>query len=127
MCCTLECLDLLAAGLLPGEDGQEEGGGLVGLVGARHDDVFSGLQREELHHFTGIHQQLGLGNGSVAAEERCRELSGAFLILQENEHASLFLERVLGAVTQNTYLLFLTPGGKSVENCPCWRQKKVKN
>lgn len=96
-------------GLLPGEDGQEEGGGLVGLAGARHDDVFSGLQREELRHFTGLHQLPGLGNGSMAAEERCWELSGAFLILQENERAWLFLERVPGAVTQNTHLLFLTP------------------
>lgn len=64
------------------DDGQEEGGGLVGVEGGWHNQVFTRLQHEELHHLTCIHVGFSLGNRCVAVEERGRELSCVGVVLQ---------------------------------------------
>lgn len=33
-----------------GEDGQDEGGRLIGIEGRRYNQVFTGLERDKLHH-----------------------------------------------------------------------------
>ena len=73
--------DLLHMGLSLGEDGQDEGGCLIGIEGGRHDQVFTRLQCEEFHHLSCIHVGFGLGNRSVSAEERGWELPLLRLVL----------------------------------------------
>lgn len=71
---------LLAVGLLLGDDGQQEGGRLVGSEGGRYDQVLCGLQREVLHHLAGVPVGFGLA-GWRLVEERWRKLPLLCLVL----------------------------------------------
>lgn len=70
-------------GLCLGEDGEDEGGGVVGIEGGRYDHVFTRLQHEELHHLTGVHVGLRLGDGLASAEESGWELPLLHLVLYD--------------------------------------------
>ena len=76
-------------GLCFGQDGEDEGSRLVGFEGGRHDEVFTRLQMEELHHLSSIHVALALGYGHVAAEERGRELPSLSYVLEAPIHISI--------------------------------------
>ena len=73
--------DLLHLSLGLGQDGQDEGGRLIGLVGGRHNQVFTRLQRDELHHFTCVQVGFSLGHNFVSAEERGWEPPFVCLVL----------------------------------------------
>lgn len=54
--------DLLHVCLCFGPDGQEIRGGLVGVEGGRYNQVFPRLQRDQLHHLTGVNVRLTLSD-----------------------------------------------------------------
>lgn len=66
---------LLDVGFCLGKDGQDEGGGFIGVEGGRHNQIFTRLQHHKLHHLTCIHVGFSLGNSSVCPEEIGRELA----------------------------------------------------
>lgn len=72
---------LLDMDLCRGEDGQDEGGRLVGFVGGRHNQVFTRLQFCELHDLTCILVDLRFHDRHVRFEERGRELPFHRLVL----------------------------------------------
>lgn len=68
-------------GLCLGQDCQDEGGCLVGIEGGRHNQVFTRLQHDELHHLTCVQEYIRLDHRSVSAEERGWELPRLCLVL----------------------------------------------
>lgn len=84
----MKSVNVLAEGLCPGVDGHDEGGGLIGLKGGRHNQVLSRLQWEELHHLTCIYERLSLGNGCISAEEWGLKLPALYAVLQQHEDIS---------------------------------------
>lgn len=64
-----------------GEDGQDEGGRLVGIEGRWHNEVFARIERDKLHHLACVHERLRLSHGWAATEEIGWELPLEGLVL----------------------------------------------
>lgn len=80
-----ECVCILAEDLHFGEDGQDEGGRLVGIEGRRYDDVFARFQQDELHDLASIQVHFRLGNRCLTTEECSGELSPVCLVLENSK------------------------------------------
>lgn len=85
----VESVSIQAVGLDLGVDGQEERGALIGFEGGRNDQVLSGLQPDEFHHFAGVHEGFRLGYRSLRAEKRGWELSNLSFVLKNQTNTLL--------------------------------------
>ena len=53
---------LLDVSVRLGADGQDEGGGLIGTEGGRHNQIFTRLQHQKLPHLMCVHVFFSLGD-----------------------------------------------------------------
>lgn len=68
-------------GLSLGEDGEDEGGRLIGVESGWHNQVFTRLQTEELRDIACIQVHCTLSHRRISGEESGRKLPSVLLVL----------------------------------------------